>query len=135
MRFLLRTLGRNDRAVQLPKIKRDNKLPVVLSRSEMKELLLSPALIKHRVLLGLLYGCGLRCMEARSLLIKDIDFERNKIHVRNGKGKKDRYVPIGVNLTRGLKAYLQSVKPNKWLFNGKSINEGFSQKGVQWVVR
>lgn len=135
LRFLLRTLGRNDRAVQLPKIKRDNKLPVVLSRSEMKALLISPVLLKHRLLLGMLYGCGLRCMEARSLMIKDVDFERNKIHVRNGKGKKDRYVPIGVNLARGLKAYLQSVKPNKWLFNGKNTLESFSQKGVQWVVR
>ncbi|MEO5603318.1 MAG: tyrosine-type recombinase/integrase [Cyclobacteriaceae bacterium] len=56
-------------------------------------------------------------MEARSLWIKDVDFERNMIHVRQGKGRKDRYVPIGVNLSRGLKTYLEAVCPKKWLFN------------------
>lgn len=135
LRFLFRTIGRDDRAIKLPSIKRDNKLPVVLSRSEMKALLKVPNLLKHRVLIGLLYGCGLRCMEARSLWIKDVDFERNMIHVRQGKGKKDRYVPIGVNLSRGLKKYLEAEHPNKWLFNGKDHRDGFSQKGVQWVVR
>ena len=135
LRFLFRTEGRDDRAIRLPSIKRDNKLPVVLSRSEMKALLIIPVLLKHRVLIGILYGCGLRCHEARSLLIKDVDFERNMIHIRQSKGRKDRYVPIGLNLSRGLKKYLEAEHPHKWLFNGKDHNEGFSQKGVQWVVR
>jgi integrase/recombinase XerD len=135
LRFLFRCEGRDDRAIRLPHIKRDLKLPVVLSRSEMRTLLKTPELLKHRVLIGLLYGCGLRCMEARTLLIKDVDFERNMIHVRQSKGRKDRYVPIGVNLSRGLKTYLQAECPRRWLFNGKDHHEGFSQKGVQWVVR
>ena len=101
----------------------------------MKDLLKAPVLLKHRVLIGLLYGCGLRCQEARSLLIKDVDFERNMIHVRQSKGRKDRYVPIGSHLSRGLKTYLEAEHPHKWLFNGKDHHEGFSQKGVQWVVR
>ena len=135
LRFLFRCEGLDDRAIRLPHLKRDNRLPVVLGRSEMKELLKAPVLLKHRVLIGLLYGCGLRCQEARSLLIKDLDFERNMIHVRQGKGRKDRYVPIGIHLSRGLKSYLQAEHPHKWLFNGKDHHEGFSQKGVQWVVR
>jgi integrase/recombinase XerD len=135
LRFLFRCEGRDARAIQLPSLKRDNKLPVVLSTSEIKLLLKTPELLKHRILLGLLYGCGLRCREARSLLIKDVDFERNMIHVRQSKGRKDRYVPIGENLCRGLKTYLASEVPYKWLFNGKDKHEGFSQKGVQWVVR
>jgi integrase/recombinase XerD len=134
LRFLFRCEGRDARAIQLPSIKRDNKLPVVLSQGEMKLLLKTPELLKHRILLGLLYGCGLRCHEARSLLIKDVDFERNMIHIRQSKGRKDRYVPIGENLCRGLKNYLASEVPYKWLFNGKDKHEGFSQKGVQWVV-
>jgi site-specific recombinase XerD len=135
LRFLFPCEGRDARAIQLPVIKRDNKLPVVLSQGEMKVILKTPDLLKHRILLGVLYGCGLRCREARSLLIKDVDFERNVIHVRQGKGRKDRYVPIGENLCRGIKAYLSSEIPHKWLFNGKDKHEGFSQKGVQWVVR
>ncbi len=135
LRFLFRCEGRDARAIQLPSIKRDKKLPVVLSPAEIKILLKTPELLKHRVLLGLLYGCGLRCHEVRSLFIKDIDFDRNLIHVRQSKGRKDRYVPIGENLCRGLKNYLASEVPLKWLFNGKDKHEGFSQKGVQWVVR
>lgn len=135
LRFLFRCEGLNDRAIKLPQLKRVNTLPVVLGQSEMKELLHAPTLLKHRVLIGLLYGCGLRCQEARTLLLKDVDFERNMIHVRQSKGRKDRYVPIGVTLGRGLKKYIEAEHPYRWLFNGKNHHEGFSQKGVQWVVR
>jgi len=135
LRFLFRCEGLDDRAIRLPSLKRDKKLPVVLSRPEIKALLNSPELLKHRVLIGTLYGCGLRCQEVRSLLIKDVDFDRNMIHVRQGKGRKDRYVPIGLHLSRGLKKYLHAEQPVKWLFNGKDHREGFSPRGVQWVVR
>lgn len=135
LRFLFRSEGLDDRAIRLPSLKRDKKLPVVLSGNEMKTLLKVPELLKHRILIGLLYGCGLRCQEARTLLIKDVDLERNMIHVCQSKGRKDRYVPIGINLSRGLKTYLQTEHPHKWLFNGKDHHQGFSQKGVQWVVR
>ena len=101
----------------------------------MRALLKVPDLLKHLVLIGLLYGCGMRCAEVRTLLIKDVDFERNMIHIRQSKGRKDRYVPIGIHLSRGLKTYLSTERPHKWLFNGKDHHEGFSQKGVQWVVR
>ena len=135
LRFLFRCDGLDDRAIKLPSIKRDKKLPVVLSPLEMKELLIAPALLKHRVLIGVLYGCGLRCHELRSLLIKDVDFDRNMIHIRQGKGRKDRYVPLGDHLARGLKKYLDAEKPVKWLFNGKDHQQPFSQRGTQWVVR
>jgi integrase/recombinase XerD len=135
LKFLFRTEGLDDQAIKLPSIKRDKKLPVVLSAAEVKALLKVPTLLKHRVLIGILYGCGLRCHEVRGLLIKDVDFDRNMIHVRQGKGRKDRYVPIGTNLSRGLKAYLDAEQPSRWLFNGKDHREPFSPRGVQWVVR
>lgn len=135
LRFLFRTEGLDDQAIKLPSIKRDKKLPVVLSAAEVKALLKVPTLLKHRVLIGFLYGCGLRCHEVRGLLIKDIDFDRNMIHVRQGKGRKDRYVPIGTNLSRGLRKYLDAEQPSRWLFNGKDHREPFSPRGVQWVVR
>lgn len=135
MRFLYRCEGRDDRAIRLPSLKRDKKLPVVLAREEMKELIKAPTLLRHRVLIALLYGCGLRCFEARALMIKDVDFQRNMIHVQNGKGRKDRYVPLGQHLSRGLNKYIASEHPNRWLFNGKDHHEAFSQRGVQWVIR
>ena len=105
--------------IKLPKIKRSKKLPVVLSKSEMKRLLLAPNLLKHRILIGLLYGCGLRCFEARNVQLSDLDFERAALHVRQGKGGKDRYVPLSQHLIRGLKHYIQTEKPKQWLFNGQ----------------
>ena len=130
LKFLYRTEGLDDQAIKLPSIKRDKKLPVVLSPAEVKALLKVPTLLKHRVLIGILYGCGLRCHEVRALLLKDIDFDRNMIHVRQGKGRKDRYVPIGTNLSRGLKKYLDAKHLSKWLFNGKDHHEPFSPRGV-----
>lgn len=135
LRFLFRCDGLDDRAIKLPSIKRDKKLPVVLSPNEMKMLLKAPTLLKHRLIIGVLYGCGLRCQELRSLFIKDIDFDRNMIHVRQGKGRKDRYVPIGELLLRGLRKYIDAVQPVKWLFNGKNQQQPFSQRGTQWILR
>ena len=133
--------------IKLPKLKRSNKLPVVLSKSEMKRLLLAPDLLKHRILIGLLYGCGLRCFEARNVQLSDLDFERAALHVRQGKGAKDRYVPLSQHLIRGLKHYIQTEKPKQWLFNGQpqadrsgtSVRGGdfdgrYSQRGVQWAI-
>ena len=146
LRFIFRLEGLDDKRVSLPAIARPDKLPVVLSREEIKELLKTPALLKHRILIGLLYDCGLRCLEVRSLQIKDIDLNRRMIHVRQGKGKKDRYVPMGAILADGIKKYLDAEHPVNWLFNGKgdAIIEGskggdfdsrYSQRGVQWAVK
>ena len=133
LRFLFRMYGMKEKYIELPSIKKEKKLPVVLSSAEVKRLLVSPKMLKHRILLALLYGCGLRCFEARNVQIADLDFDRKMLHVRKGKGKKDRYVPLGDILIRGLKKYIELENPQQWLFNGKP--NGYSQKGVQWAVK
>jgi len=142
LRFAFKAEGLDYKRFTLPKIKKEKKLPVILSREEMKRLLMAPSLLKHRILIGLLYGCGLRCMEVRSISLKDLDFDRNMLHVRLGKGKKDRYVPLGEMLCRGLRSYIDAENPDTFLFNGKPIgNAGgdfdsrYSQRGVQWAVQ
>lgn len=80
--------------IMLPSIERPKKLPAVLSRNEVKQLLKTPKLLKHRLVLAMLYGCGLRCFELRNLQLKDLDFDRGMLHIRQGKGRKDRYVPL-----------------------------------------
>lgn len=134
--------GLKDKRLELPSLKNEKKLPVVLSRQEVRRLLKAPRLLKHRVLLGLLYGCGLRCFEVRNLKISDLDFDRKMLHVRQGKGKKDRYVPLAGILVRGLKAYLDAERPGTWLFNGKpdgraggDFDGRYSNRGVQWAVK
>jgi len=145
LRFAYRILGMKDKRIELPEIKRAKKLPVVLSQEEVRRLLKAPKLLKHRVLIGLLYGCGLRCFEVRNVQLADLDFDRKQLHVRNGKGKKDRYVPLSDILIRGLKTYIEAEQPGTWLFNGKEqVMEGrvggdfdsrYSQRGVQWAVK
>ena len=141
-----------DKRIELPTIKRAKKLPVVLSQEEVRRLLKAPKLLKHRILIGLLYGCGLRCFEVRNLRIADLDFDRKMLHVKDGKGKKDRYVPLADLLIRGLKSYLEAEQPGEWVFNSAdreirgraggdtsaSLSTGFdsrySQRGIQWAV-
>lgn len=140
LRFAYKIKGLTKKIIRLPTIQKEKKLPVVLSKREMKCLLEVPKMIKHRALLGLLYGCGLRCGEVRNIKISDLDFDRRMLHVRQGKGKKDRYVPLSVVLIEILLEYLREVKPLHWLFNGKpnKRKDGFSQYsegGVQSVIR
>jgi len=95
LRYLFRLEGLNDKRIQLPIIKHDKKLPIVLGRDEVKALLKHAELLKHKLLIGLLYGCGLRCGEVRTIRLRDIDLSRGMLLVRKTKGNYDRYVPLG----------------------------------------
>lgn len=104
-------------------------------------MLKSAQLFKHKLLIGLLYGCGLRCQEVRNLQLKHIDFHRKLIHIVLSKGNKDRYVPLSEHLIRGIKTYVGIEHPKSYLFEGKGNPEGkgfdgrYSQRGVQWAVK
>lgn len=143
LRFLLKSEGLAYGFLRLPEIKREKKLPVVLSKEEVWKMLRAAKLLKHKILIGLLYGCGLRCMEARNVRIRDLDFDRRQLRVVQGKGKKDRYVPLSEHLIRGLKAYLEAEQPKDWIFNGQPLpdraggdfDSRYSQRGVQWVIK
>lgn len=135
LRFLFRFEGLDQKRVALPSIARQEKLLVVLSREEMKRLLKAPTLLKHRILIGLLYDCGLRCLEVRTLQIRDIDLNRRMVHVRQSKGKKDRYVPMGSVLADGIKKYLDAEWPVKWLFNAKGDSSLEGRKGGDFDSR
>lgn len=137
LRYLYRTYGLDAQRIILPEIKRSNKLPVVLSQNEVRQLLKTPKLLKHRLILALLYGCGLRCFELRNLQLKDLDFDRRTLHIRQGKGRRDRYVPLSAILIRGLKSYIAAEHPRQWVFNGNDKTGKavpLSTRGVQWVV-
>ncbi|MDR0796435.1 MAG: tyrosine-type recombinase/integrase [Tannerella sp.] len=142
LRFLLKSEGLPYDYLLLPEIKKEKKLPVVLSKEEVWRMLCKCKYLKHKMLLGLLYGCGLRCFEVRNVRLRDLDFDRKVLHVVQGKGKKDRYLPLSEHLIRGLKVYIGAEKPHDWLFNGKpearsggDFDNRYSQRGVQWVVK
>ena len=76
LRYLFRLEGLNDKRIQLPSIKNDKKLPIVLGREEVKAMIKQAEYLKHKLLVGLLYGCGLRCGEVRTIRLRDIDLDR-----------------------------------------------------------
>lgn len=135
LRYYFRHIGLNKRAIALPSLKKDAKLPVILNRSELRQLFKAPALLKHRIVLTLIYSAGLRSQEVINLKISDIDFERKTIHIRQSKYKKDRIVPLSKYMGKGLNKYIAVEHPHIWLFNGKEADGRYSVKGLSWVMR
>jgi integrase/recombinase XerD len=124
-----------DRAVRLPSLKKDAKLPTIFNKSELRLLFKAPTLLKHRVLLMLIYSAGLRSSEVINLKTADIDFERRSIHIRRSKYNKDRVVPLSEYMSVGLTKYISLERPHIWLFNGKALGTPYSSKGISWVMR
>lgn len=92
--FYENTLKRNWTTLTFVRAKREKKLPVILSREEVRKILGNIHLLRYRVCLTTIYSCGLRLQEGTHLQVADIDSARGYIHVRHGKGAKDRYVPL-----------------------------------------
>ena len=135
LRYYFRLMGMNKNAIALPSLKKDAKLPVILNMQELKALFAAPNLLKHRIVLTLIYSAGLRGQEVINLKISDVDFERKTIHIRQSKFKKDRIVPLSEYMATGLKKYLQAENPYIYLFNGKEADGRYSVKGLSWVMR
>ena len=135
LRYYFRLLGINEKAIALPSLQRDTKLPVILNRAELKELFAAPTLLKQRIVLSLIYSAGLRGQEVINLKIGDVDFERMTIHIRQSKYKKDRIVPLSQAMAVGLKKYMGAENPHIWMFNGKQPGSQYSVKGLSWVMR
>jgi len=135
LRFFFRLYDREDRIIKLPTIKNDRKLPVVLSKEELKHLFISPQRLKQRVLFALIYSAGLRVGEVCHLKIGDIDSDRMQVRVVKSKGKVDRYVPLSKYALKGLRKYLKSSKPKDYLFNGRVKGTPLGSSAVQQSFR
>jgi integrase/recombinase XerD len=135
LRYCYRLLGMNDKLVKLPSIKHSNKLPVVLNYQECKALFNASELLKHRMLLSLIYSAGLRAREVSRLRLADIDSGRMMIHIRQSKYNKDRYVPLSPLILEGLRKYYYACRPMEYLFNGNTPGSPLSVRGMQWALR
>lgn len=98
--------------------KREHPLPVVLSRAELKRVFACSANLKHRTVFMTAYSTGIRISELVNLKIIDIDSKRMLIHVRRGKGQKDRYTILTPELLRQLRVYYLKYRPTSYLFYG-----------------
>ncbi len=127
--------GMKDFDIKLPRPKSEKKLPVVLTMEECLQIFRAVDNPKHKLLLLIGYGAGLRVSEIVSLRWADILFTEQKIHLKNAKGKKDRLVMLPYSITQSLEAFRQLYPNSVYVFEGQFAGEPYSAKSVQTVMR
>ena len=116
--YLEKVLKQESKTYYIERPLKKRKLPTVLSEKEIQLIFSNIGNLKHKALLSLIYSCGLRVGEALNLKINDLDSDRMLISVRNGKGEKDRMVPLASNVLKLLRTYYKQYQPSDYLFNG-----------------
>jgi len=114
--FFRQTLHQDWTTLKLVRPARDQKLPVVLSPEEVRHILDRVRLSRYRVCLITIYSCGLRLQEGTPLQVPDIDSARQLVHIRHGKGGKDRYVPLPQRTLELLRQFWLTHRNRVWLF-------------------
>jgi site-specific recombinase XerD len=123
LRFLfVKTLGRFYLPDQIPFPKCHKRLPTVLSQEEVRRLIDSASSLMHRAMIMTLYATGVRRAELCRLKVSDIDSERMVLHIQQGKGGRDRDVPLSAKLLGILREYWRWMKPRTYLFSGMENN-------------
>lgn len=110
------TLNKEFTILSLVRPAPEKKLPVILSQEEVRKILSCIRLPRYRVCLTTIYSCGLRLQEGTHLQVPDIDSARMMLHIRHGKGNKDRYVPLPQSTLEGLRQYWKTHRNPIWLF-------------------
>ena len=120
-------------AVHRPK--REQKLPNVLSKEEIKRIIEAPKNLKHRSMLSVIYACGLRRSELLNLKPNHIDSKRKLLIIYQSKGKKDRVIPIGDKIIDLLREYYKAYRPKEWLFEGQIKGNKYSATSLEKVLK
>ena len=129
--FYVQTLHREWDVSKLPRPKGGRRLPVVLSQKEVMRVLAGVPNFKHRVILTTIYSSGLRLSEALHLRISDIDSDRMRIRVEQGKGKKDRDTLLSERALEELRGYWRHYRPTLWLFPGRNPSAPLGPNSIQ----
>lgn len=116
--------------IERPKTPR--KLPNVLSKEEIIKIVSVLKNLKHRTVISLIYSAGLRISEAVKMEIRDIDFNRKIINIKDAKGKKDRQTALSLKIEKLLLEYMAFYKPSKYIFEGAG-GEKYSERSIQQV--
>jgi len=127
--FFVKTLKRPYPVEVVPYPKQPRRLPIVLSQDEAVALINSASNLFHRAMLMTMYSTGMRRAELCNLKVEDIDSQRMLIHVRQGKGGKDRDVPLSPNLLETLREYYRWMRPKTFLFPG-TVNGSRADKPI-----
>ena len=135
--FYERTLGREWKTFEFLRPPKEKKLPVVLSVAEVGQVLGCVHRSRYRVCLTTIYACGLRLLEGVRLQVKDIDGDRQLLHICQGKGGKDRYVPLPSACLKLLRQHWLTHHNSTWLFPSPfdETHQPMSASGVQRAFR
>lgn len=134
VKFWLEQVEGREKAFVDLRAKKREQLPTVLSVEEVQRLFNAIDNLKHRCILKIIYGGGLRLSEVTNLRIADIHSDRLQVFVHGGKGKKDRYTTLSKKFLKELRSYYKGYLPKYWLFEGQSGGK-YSNRSVQEVLR
>lgn len=127
-----------DKKINLEKIhrpKRAKVLPNVLSKEEVKFILEAHSNIKHKMMLSLIYSCGLRSGELLALRPTHIDSKRNIVLLKNAKGQKDRITPLSPKILEMLRIYFREYRPKIFLFEGQKAGVPYDARSLQLILK
>lgn len=132
--FLENVYGFRDSIVTYKRPKKEQKLPNVLSQNEVIRLLKVVSNIKHRAIFYITYSSGLRVSEVVRLRYKDLDKERKTIHIRQGKGRKDRMTILSDTAFTVIEQYVLHEIPEVWLFPGQTVGRHLTERTVHTLT-
>ena len=136
LRFFFKvTLGRQGFGERLATVRKEDRLPEVLSPEEVALLLHCAPSLKHKAALSVAYGCGLRVSEIVHLKVADIDSARMLVRVEQGKGRKDRYVMLSPELLELLRAWWRKARPQGWLFPGRDAGQPITARQLNRALK
>jgi integrase/recombinase XerD len=127
-------LGKEWESIKIKRPRKPKKLPVVLSKEEVKSMIETTRNFKHRAILAVIYSAGLLISELISLRPSDIDSDRKQIRVI-GKGNKYRYTLLSENTLDMLRKYWKAYKPERYLFEGKIIGQPINLSTIRIIFR
>ena len=130
-----RVLEKKDFEIKLPRPKKEKKLPTVLTMEECLTIFNVVDNPKHKLLLLIGYGAGLRVSEIVNLKWSDILFAEHKIHIKNAKGMKDRMVMLPYSIVKTLEIYKQTYNGKHYVFEGQFAGEPYSTRSAQIVMK
>jgi integrase/recombinase XerD len=135
LRFLYAVTLKQDRVIEMiPTPKAEYRLPVILSPLEILRLLQAAPSFSYHVIFSTMYGTGVRVSEALHLKVPHIDSPRMMIRIEQGKGHRDRYVPLSPKLLELLRSYWRKLRPQPWLFPGQFPAQPLSREAVSDAV-
>lgn len=131
--FFGKVFGRPDFIMNLPRPKKEKKLPTVLSDDEVLRIFNVLQNLKHKTILMLTYSSGLRVGEVVRLKLHDLDNEHFVVHIRQGKGRKDRLTVLSRSAYEMICIYLEKERPHTWLFPGADRDRPITERSIQRV--